>query len=226
MSTIDDSIIFMRTPHGTQVARDLAREMPRAMRTLLLAVDGRTRLASYRMILSHLGDVGMLFEGLENAGYIARVTAANTRVANTVASVPPRSTPSSIQNDLRTLAATMPFESTQQPSVPGESSIKNYDILAKINEAQSHFSKSPPTLSGRAGPSYLNTAKLNRAKSLMTDFLLSHLPDVAMEVSLSIDRIDSFDELERSLPDYSQMIAKLGRVSVDHLREIRLLTQR
>jgi hypothetical protein len=60
----------------------------------------------------------------------------------------------------------------------------------------------------------------------MTDFLMRHLPDVAMEVSLSIDRIDSFDELERSLPDYSQLVARLGRVSVDHLRQVKSLIQR
>ncbi|MGL4229763.1 MAG: hypothetical protein ACRDAM_10160 [Casimicrobium sp.] len=225
---MDDSIIYVRTPVGTQVARDASKEMPRGMRTLLLAVDGRTRVASYRMILSHLGDVGMLFEGLENAGYIARTDGVNTRVAPPTPAATPRpaTQASAVQRDLQSLAAMTSFQPTHQPAAAGEPSIKNFDVLAKINEAQSHFTQGPNTLSNRGSHQVVRTANLNKAKSLMTDFLMRHLPDVAMEVSLSIDRIESFDELERSMPDYSQLVAKLGRVSVDHLREVRALIQR
>jgi hypothetical protein len=223
---VDDTVIYMRTPVGTTVARDSSTALPRAMRTLLLAVDGRTRVASYRMILSHLGDVGLLLQGLENAGYIARTTGSNTRVAAPTVNVAPATpTRSSIAQDLRSLAAMTSLQTTTEQSRPESIPVKNYDVLAKINEVQSHFTQFPSTLSGhqRNPQSVVRTANLNKAKSLMTDFLITHLPQVAMEVGLSIDRIDSVDELQRSLEDYSQLIAKLGRVSAEHLHSVRAL---
>jgi hypothetical protein len=203
------------------VARDPAIALPRAMRTLLLSVDGRTPVASYRKILSHLGDVTLLFEGLENAGYIGRTDGLNTRVAPT--SVRPV-TPIQHQ-DLRSMSALSQFPPTVNPTTQDVSTSKNFEVLAKIQEAQSHFSHNPPSLSQqfRSSSAVVRASNLNAAKSAMTDFLMQHLPDVAMEVSLSLDRIENFDELERSLADYSQLVARLGRVSVDHLRQVRAL---
>jgi hypothetical protein len=94
---MDDNTVFSRTPTGTQVARDPLTSLPRAMRTLLLSVDGRTPVGAYRKILSHLGDVTLLFEGLENAGFICRTNVAATRMAQ--ASTNSISTPT--QQDLR-----------------------------------------------------------------------------------------------------------------------------
>jgi hypothetical protein len=217
---MDDTTIFARTPSGTQVARDTSIPLPRAMRTLLLSVDGRTPVASYRKILSHLGDVTLLFEGLENAGYIGRTDGVNTRVAPSAT----RTAPQIQHQDLRSLSALSQFPPTVNPQQE-ISTGKNFDVLAKIQEAQSHFTHNPPSLSQqfRSTSAVVRASNLNAAKSAMTDFLMQHLPDVAMEVSLSLDRIENFDELERSLPDYSQLVARLGRVSVDHLRHVRTL---
>ncbi len=223
---MDDNVIFMRTPVGTQVARDPATSLPRAMRTLLLSVDGRTRVSSYRMILSHLGDVALLFEGLENAGYIARTDGVQTRVASPAPAPAPR--PTNIAAELQSLAAATAFHPSQTPSVMGSPPTKNFEVLAKINEVQAHFTQNPPSLMGRSSAfnPTLRAANLNRAKSMMTDFLMQHLPAVAMEVSLSIDRIDTAEELSRALDDYAQLVAKLGRVSVEHLRDVRALIQK
>jgi hypothetical protein len=222
---MDDTTIFVRTTVGTQIARDPNVSLPRAMRTLLLSVDGRTRVLSYRKILSHLGDVDLLFEGLENAGYIARTDGANTRLS-TVSAPPPPARPAanaSLINDLRSLSKMTGFQPTINPSTTNPPSTKNFEVLAKIQEVQAHFTQNTPTLSPRVGASSqaVRLANLNAAKSLMTDFLMQHLPEVAMEVSLSIDRIETFDDLERNLPDYSQLVAKLGRTSVEHLRQVR-----
>jgi hypothetical protein len=221
---MEDNIIYMRTPVGTQVARDPAASLPRAMRTLLLSVDGRTRVSSYRMILSHLGDVALLFEGLENAGYIARTDGVQTRVAPPP---PPAPRPANIAAQLQSLAAATGFHPSQEPSVMGSPPTKNFEVLAKINEVQAQFTQNPPSLSGRTSAfnPTLRAANLNRAKGMMTDFLMQHLPAVAMEVSLSIDRIDTAEELSRALDDYAQLVAKLGRVSVEHLRDVRALIQ-
>jgi hypothetical protein len=218
---MDDLTVFARTPTGTQIARDPAIALPRAMRTLLLSVDGRTPVGSYRKILSHLGDVTLLFEGLENAGYIGRTDGVNTRVATTAI----RQAAPVQHQDLRSLAALSQFPPTVNPSQADVTPSKNFEVLAKIQEAQSHFTQNPPNLSQQfhSTSAVVRTANLNAAKSAMTDFLMQHLPDVAMEVSLSLDRIENFDELERSLTDYSQLVARLGRVSVEHLRHVRTL---
>jgi hypothetical protein len=224
---MDDTTIFVRTPAGTQVARDPSVSLPRAMRTLLLSVDGRTPVASYRTILNHLGDVMLLFEGLENAGYLARSDGLNTRAAtsNNAATTGRTASSGQLANDLRSLGQMTNFKPTTNPTINNEANTKNFEVLAKIQEAQTHFAQNPPGISQRLGTTnnFVRTANLNAAKSMMTDFLMQHLPDVAMEVSLSLDRIESFDELERSLPDYSQLVARLGRVSVEHLRQVRTL---
>jgi hypothetical protein len=222
---MDDATIFVRTTVGTQIARDPNASLPRAMRTLLLSVDGRTRVLSYRKILSHLGDVDLLFEGLENAGYIARTDGANTRLSTAIAPPARPATNASLASDLRSLSAMTGFQPTINPSTTNPPSTKNFEVLAKIQEVQAHFTQNTPTLSPRVGATHqaVRVANLNAAKSLMTDFLMQHLPEVAMEVSLSIDRIETFDDLERNLPDYSQLVAKLGRISVEHLRQVRSL---
>lgn len=238
---MDDSIIYARTQIGTKLARDSGHEIPRPMRTLLLAVDGKTRVATYRNLLRHLGDVRVLFEGLENAGYIARVSDPGTRAALT-ASAP---STNSIQSELRDLAALTGFQPTslhpatfepnlsmnavsQSVSAPTPTtSERNFDVLAKIQEAQSHFTSTTHSQYGRASSGDpRQQLALNRAKSLMTDFLMQHFPDVAMEVGLSIDRISTAQELERSLSDYSILIAPIGRIGAEHLREVRSLIAR
>jgi hypothetical protein len=142
---MDDAVIFARTPVGTSVARDSAAALPRAMRTLLLAVDGRTRVASYRMILNHLGDVGLLLEGLENAGYIARTVGSQTRIATQPTSAMSTPRAASIAQDLQALATLTTIQgSTLQSTSAQQQTPKNYDVLAKIQEAQAHFSAFPP----------------------------------------------------------------------------------
>ncbi len=238
---MDDTVIYARTQIGTKLARDSGHEIPRPMRTLLLAVDGKTKVATYRSLLRHLGDVRVLFEGLENAGYIGRVSDPGTRAAPPA----PTSTANSIQSELRDLAAVTGFQPTAmhppnfEPNLgtapAGQSmfarssaeSERNFDVLAKIQEAQSHFTPTVQSQYGRA-PSAdpRQQLLLNRAKSLMTDFLMQHFPDVAMEVGLSIDRISTAEELNRSLGDYSMLIAPVGRIGAEHLREVRSLIAR
>jgi hypothetical protein len=246
---MNDSIIYARTGIGTMVARDPASELPRSLRTLLLAVDGRTKVVSYRTMLTHLGDIPTLLQALERAGYIAATGAQSARqIAGSMstqagvitATANPSTHAGTLLRDLTPPPAPAPpapatFSSSHLetrpagPFAPTQSKPPTNDLVSRIQELQTQFTQRPPTTQiGYSGPgsgsaSIIQNARLNSAKELMTDFLLRHLPDVAVEVSISIDRLNTLSALEANLTDYSQLIAPLGRTSAEHLKQLRSL---
>jgi hypothetical protein len=244
---MDDSIIYARTGLGTLVARDPASELPRSLRTLLLAVDGRTKVISYRTMLTHLGDIPTLLQALERAGYVA-VTGAQTarQIAGnmstqtgviTASPNPPTHAPTLLRGPASAPAPASPntlsasqFEARVASTMAHtQTKQSTSDLVSRIQELQTQFTQRPPTTQiGYSGPgsgsaAIIQNARLNSAKELMTDFLLRHLPDVAVEVSISIDRLSTLSALEANLADYSQLIAPLGRTSAEHLKQLRSL---
>jgi hypothetical protein len=246
---MDDSTIFARTGLGTQMARDASAELPRALRTLLLTIDGRTPLRSYRTMLTHLGDVPSLVQALEESGYIART---GSQTARQISGTMPNTQIGfrNSQADLRnTLSAGSPLDSPRTMSGPpsqfgqfgqlarGANTVGNRatqpDLVSRIEQLQSQMPMAAPTIrpaaiNTRMGPgsgsaSVIQNANLNKAKELMTDFLMKNMPEVAIEVSISIDRLNTLSEMQGNLTDYSQLIAPLGRAGSEHLKELRAL---
>jgi hypothetical protein len=254
---MDDNTVYARTGLGTQVARDPASELPRSLRTLLLSIDGRTKVRSYRTMLTHLGDIPTLLQALEGAGYVAATGAQTARqIAGTMATQTgvitatnnpqsqPRSAPQLQPQWQQTAQPRDPLPSAQGPNTLSPSQFEarvasnaaysqpkqsTSDLVTRIQELQTQFTQRPTSIPiGQSGPgsgsaTIIQTARLNSAKALMTDFLLRNLPDVAVEVSISIDRINTLSALESNLADYSQLIAPLGRISAEHLKQLRTL---
>ena len=67
----------------------------------------------------------------------------------------------------------------------------------------------------------INDALLTQVKSEMETFLLTHAPQVALQVLGDIERLTSLGQLEASLGSYQQMISATGILGMTHLRQVR-----
>jgi hypothetical protein len=240
---VDETTVFTKTLLGGQVARDGTIPMPRSMRTLLITVDGRTTLGTFQRMLTHLGDLSLLFEALEVAGYVEQVQTFREprRAAPSAQTRSASSSGLARQNgvDDRHSPPSM-FPPTAFPSAGSSSQSQNTSLLERIDNAWPSTLMNAQSSQGLAtrmrGPSTnmvmgtmssaIQTANLNAAKSLMTDFLLKHMPDVAMEVSLQLDRVESISALESSLKDYTHLVSQLGSTGVQHINSVRKLIQK
>lgn len=68
--------------------------------------------------------------------------------------------------------------------------------------------------------------QLRNAISLMSDFVTTHLPDESIEIVLTLEGLDSVEQVLASLHDYKVMIAPAGSAVAPHLDELRALLSR
>lgn len=66
------TVVFERTPKGAVAIKSTGDEVPRRLRTLLLAVDGRSPVAQYVPFLTAFAPLSEKFAELENMGYLKR----------------------------------------------------------------------------------------------------------------------------------------------------------
>jgi hypothetical protein len=65
------------------------------------------------------------------------------------------------------------------------------------------------------------SARVKSAKAMMTEFLFANMPDMALEATLMIDRLETTEQVLTNLAGYERLIAKLGRPAAQHVIEIR-----
>jgi hypothetical protein len=78
-----DDCVYERTAAGMAASRDPHTALPRMMKTLLMAVDGKTSVAMFQQLLPNFGDVAALFDALQVNGLVAPRSAAAPRKATT-----------------------------------------------------------------------------------------------------------------------------------------------
>lgn len=69
--------IYVRTAKGHASARAAETTLPRIVKTLLIAVDGRTSVGMFQQLLTNFGDIPALFSALESGGFVERAAPAN-----------------------------------------------------------------------------------------------------------------------------------------------------
>jgi hypothetical protein len=210
--------VYIRTAAGNEAALDQKSTLPRKLRTLLISIDGRTRLNVYVNSLSSFGDVEALIQSLLQAGLI-QTQASLQRVSGT-------STNSPDSNDFdRSPAAS--WKATDGASTPWQGT--QIGEQAQINDSPSWAKFQPPVVvpsasvvsqSVRSAP---NTAhyQLRTAIGLMSDFATQHLPMESLELVLTIEGLASVEHVLASLQGYESMIAHLGEPARKHLAELR-----
>jgi hypothetical protein len=233
-------MVYQRTMRGNAVTRDPNADMPRTMKTLLMAVDGKTSVANFQKLLPNFGDVGALLMALQANGLVEPRKAIDPAAAakprtplRVVGDVPP-SNANSLVRDSRLPAQRSTFADTQSLSTMNPSASRfeaesawrmstgrNSSLQQDGGKAFDPYAAPiPNTLSGRRS-AIVESSRVREARSRMTNFLFQYRPDVAMEASLSLERLESTEQMLVSLEEYKRLIASAGRVAVDHLAEVR-----
>jgi hypothetical protein len=62
--------------------------------------------------------------------------------------------------------------------------------------------------------------RLQAARDLMADFLYAYLPAIAHDACLSINALQTREQMLGSLPDYSQLVSRTGEMGTAHLAQL------
>jgi hypothetical protein len=236
-----DDVTYQRTMRGNAVTRDPNADMPRMMKTLLMAVDGKTSVAMFQKLLPNFGDVGALLLALQANGLVEPRKAGEPvkprtplRVVNEPTPAPASAAPRPLVRESAFPAQRSTFGDTQAQSsfnpsgsrfeaesawhsTAGRTSTLQQGDGAAFNP---YTALVPNTLSGKRH-AIVESSRVREARSRMTTFLFQYRPDVAMEASLSLERLETTEQMLVNLEEYKRLIASAGRVAVDHLAEVR-----
>jgi hypothetical protein len=221
-------LVPVRTVAGDKALKDSEANMPRKLRALLSAIDNRAKTNIYCETLTAFGDVSAMFDSLEEIGMIRFVGQRLTVQASpqeTVNSqepsrvqphpVPDNSLEDLLRQDQHVARVTQPqFTPQLTPQFKPQSqqsSRSAANVFKRFNNQSAN-----PTHAGAA-------AKVEKVKALMTDFVLTHFPVDAMELTLAIDQIRTLDDLKESLSDYEKIAVKAPKAAPTHLTAIQSL---
>lgn len=234
-SASDDSArgqdtVFLRTALGNSAARAPDADLPRMVKTLLIAVDGRTSVRMFQKLLPNFGDVSALLDALEGGGYIEAVAAAPRSEAAAPAAArptlrvvdPAAPAPRAPSDERRQSAAW--FESTQRfqdtVAAPSRHSSQSASAVDFSADARAQMRSAP--LSGHRS-AVTEASRVREARTLMSEFLFEHLPAVAMEAVLALERLETTEQVISNLAEYQRLILGTGRKGADHLSAVRLV---
>jgi hypothetical protein len=217
-----DAVVYERTAKGMASSRDPASALPRMMKTLLMAVDGKTSVAMFQQLLPNFGDVAALFDALQANGLVAPRDAAKPAARAPLRVVPVREpAPAPRERSARTPAAATPpprpaADTGWRSTAAAPSTLQQSDGAA----FDPYRALVPNTLSGTRY-AIAESSRVRDARSAMTNFLFQYRPDVAMEVTLTLERLETTEQMLSNFDDYKRLIASAGRVAVEHLAEVR-----
>jgi hypothetical protein len=187
-------MLYAKTAEGHFAAYNPDSPLPRKLKQVLMAVNGKTDSAMINKMLSAYGDVPSLLSSLEMAGLIVRVADADKRSAISAPERPDLSSvaPSTWRAAANKASSFNAWETTQFAMEPSEI------------DAQLWGGKAP--------------AELTNA---MSDFVLTHLPRHATALLSLIDGIASPQDLQQALVQYEPVALLAGDAGERHLAYVR-----
>jgi hypothetical protein len=204
--------IYARTEEGQWAAYNPESALPRKLKSLLKAIDGKTNDDVYTRSLSAFGDVHLLLESLLQANLIRAVPAAASQFkvlrdrATTDRDLLLR--PRSSSDDWsETRAATTVIPSTWEPSV----------MPSRNADAWGFGETSVQTAFQLQG----GGAGYKQALELMANFVLTHMPRESFEILKELEAITSVEQLAVVLGGYEQLIVSTGELGRQHLGEVK-----
>jgi hypothetical protein len=223
-----DDCVYERTAAGMAASRDPNTALPRMMKTLLMAVDGKTSVAMFQQLLPNFGDVAALFDALQANGLVAPRSAAPRKATTPrppLHVVPASAGPApQVEPHRTTRPAARTFE-TQLSQVDEADWSRAAAGASTLQRADGgtfdpYRTAKPSRLAG-APHSIVESSRVRDARSAMTNFLFKYRPDVAMEATLMLERLDSTEQMIVSLDEYQRLVASAGRAAVDHIADVR-----
>ena len=206
--------VYIRTAAGNEAALNPQSALPRKLRSLLISINGRSRLSTYVNNLSSFGDVEGLIQSLLQAGLI-RVSEPQIGADSVSTDTFDNATHSSWRT---TDAGNTPWQGTQ-----GGGTQAPVDDLLSWSKFQQQPTAAAPTYRPPAPRPSATTAdyQLRNAIRLMSDFVSQHMPLESIELVLTLEGLRSVEQVLTSLKGYEAMIAHLGEPARKHTAELR-----
>jgi hypothetical protein len=220
-------LVPVRTVAGDRALKDSEANMPRKLRALLSAIDNRAKTKVYCTTLTAFGDVSSMLDALEEIGMIRFVgdrAVAQPQEAPRAQQeqVPDNSLEEMLRQEqqvTRMAAERVPAQQPQFTPAPAPQfkpqPQSGGGMAANVFKQFNHQSANP-TNAGIA-------SKVEKVKTMMTDFVLTHFPSDAMELTLAIDQIRTLDDLKESLSQYEKIAVKAAKAAPAHLTAIQAL---
>jgi hypothetical protein len=190
-------MLYAKTAEGHFAAYNPDSPLPRKLKQVLMAVNGKADSAMINHMLSAYGDVPSLLSSLEMAGLIVRVLDGEKRNSGSTPERPDLSSvaPSAWRAAAAKASSFNAWESTQ------------FAMDSAEVDAQLWGGKAPPELT-----------------NAMSDFVLTHLPRHATALLSLIDGIASPQDLQHALAQYEPVALLAGEAGERHLAYVRQWT--
>ena len=229
-------IVFERTPQGLMATKVLDDSgVPKRLRTLLLAVDGRTPVAQFVPFLTALAPLSEKFEELERLGLLRRkgqVSAeaverfSRARENNASAAELPRIDAATASSDYAPLDGRV-LHSIQTSFVPApQQAAPTLDAFSAELQALERMMRNtaPAALGVVAAPAAPVTVAAQPGVTLadvlgeISSFLARTAGLDGLPVALLIGQIQSVEQMRREMSGYSQVVLPYGAPAQAHLK--------
>jgi hypothetical protein len=228
-----ERVVFERTPQGLLVAKAPEEaKLPLRLRTLLLAVDGRTTVGQFVPFLTGLAPLPEKFLELENLGLLRRKVAPSAARASgqlpaatvlQVDDVALRMLQNSYANAAPAAAAAPGAQQPAAPNAAAQHNLSNFEAELKLLE-QMMLS---PAATSDAGTVAASAALAGPASYSLADILAemeSFLARTAgmdgLPVSLLLEQIQSVQQLRQELDGYAELVAPYGDAGHAHVLQV------
>lgn len=239
------TVVFARTPKGAVAIKSNSDEVPRRLRTLLLAIDGRSPVGQYVPFLTAFAPLSEKFVELEQMGFVKRNSSAafvatahlETAVQNNNASgfgvqvqrmnsAMPKSGLMPINEfDLLALAAAPAFEHVSNSPNAFERELQALAAQMSVTAV----AQDPPqgNMPSAFAPKPLkpDTVKPVLADLLheMDKFLSQSAGADALPISLMLEQIKTLAQLRLELPQYYELVRRYGSAAEPHIQRLAVM---
>lgn len=235
------AVVFERTPEGAAQINSGSDTLPRALRSVLLAVDGRSSVARYKPFLPALMPLDEKFAALEQLGLLRRAGSDSaglvglTRPALArevvdvgVPDITPAARTSDFESELQALSRQMGVisDNSALPAGQGASAgiwngTASWVDLANIPALIAIVLKSEP----EPLPPLAVTIRLEELLAEMEAFLSQAIGLDGLPVAIMVGQISSIEQLRLELPSYSELMRSYGLGAQTEAHLIRLELQ-
>ncbi len=217
------AVVFERTPEGAAQVNSSSDTLPRALRSVLLAVDGRSSVARYEPFLPALMPLDEKFAALEQLGLLRRTG------SDTAGLVGPALAPEAAEAgppDTAPAAPAADFESelqalSRQMGVIPDNSVRragqgeshgSWDDMASLVELANNAASTAAV--PKPGPEPLALAgaaiRLEDLLAEMEAFLSQAVGLDGLPVAIMVAQISSIEQLRLEVPSYSELMRSYG----------------
>lgn len=208
--------LYVRTSAGRVVAFNPATKLPKSLKSLLQAIDGRTESRTIARQFADFGNVESLLEQLESAGLIESKSAAQRT--------------SSFGQDADEIWG-LPRATHTRPVLHAVPSTKPIGLAINALLATPARREDAWEVTSASGLDDAPSRSLEESMleltqqiaDIMATFVLTYLPNQAYGLLKELESLRSPAQLKATLPGYEALVVTVGQTGREHIAHLRQL---